>query len=460
MTQVDFLVLGAGPAGLGAAFRLASRNFRVIVLEKQDRVGGLAGSFEVAGQRVDHGSHRLHPATPPEILGLLQSRLGDELQRRTRRGRIRIKGRWLPFPPDPLATVRSLPPRFLARAALSAATATMRPRRDRSFANYVSTGLGQAMGEAFYFPYARKIWGVDPEHLSGDQARRRISADTPWKLVRKVATGRKGAGRYFYYPAGGFGRIPETLAEAAEEEGADVRLSAAVTGIGFGEASVTVITSRGDAVAAGQVWSTIPLTGLARLITPISGDPTPRIDELEYRAMILVYLALPIDRYTPFDAHYFPEPDIPMTRVSEPKNYRSGPDPSGITVLCAELPCSRTDPIWGWSPEDLATLVADSLSRCGLDRPRPVEVAVRHIGHAYPVYRIGHEAILGSLIEWTDRRSRLVTFGRQGLFAHDNTHHALAMAWAAADATDPDGDVRRSSWEASRRSFAHHVVED
>lgn len=460
MTRTDFVILGAGPAGLGAAFRLASRNYRVIVLERQDRVGGLAGSFEVAGQRVDHGSHRLHPATPPGILGLLQSQLGHELQRRTRRGRIRIKGRWLPFPPDPLATIRSLPPGLLAKAASSAALATMRQRRDRSFAEYVSTGLGRVMGEAFYFPYARKIWGVDPEHLSGDQARRRISADTPWKLLRKVATGRRGAGRFFYYPAGGFGRIPEALAEAAAEAGARIRLSAEVTGIEFGELSVTVSTGSGDPVAAGQVWSTIPVTSLARLVTPVSGDPTPRVDDLEYRAMILVYLALPIERYTPFDAHYFPEKDIPMTRVSEPKNYRSGPDPPGITVLCAELPCSRTDPIWGWSSRDLSDLVADSLSRCGLERPRPVEIAVRRIGHAYPVYRIGHEPILNSLIEWTDRRSRLVTFGRQGLFAHDNTHHSLAMAWAAADATDPDGALARSSWETSRRSFARHVVED
>ncbi|MXZ68908.1 MAG: FAD-dependent oxidoreductase [Acidimicrobiia bacterium] len=458
--SADFVVLGAGPAGLGAAFRLASRDLRVVVLERQDGVGGLAGSFEVAGQRVDHGSHRLHPSTPSEILGLLQSRLGDELQQRTRCGRIRIMGRWLPFPPDPLTTVRSLPPGFLARAALSAATATLRPRRDRSFAEYVSTGLGRVMGEAFYFPYARKIWGVDPELLSGDQARRRISADTPWKLIRRVTTGRKGAGRFFYYPAGGFGRIPETLAEAAEEAGADIRLSTAVTGIEFGDSSVTVTTSNGDTVEAWQVWSTIPLTGLARLAAPISGDPVPLVDQLEYRAMILVYLAVPADRYTPFDAHYFPEPDIPMTRVSEPKNYRSGPDPPGITVLCAELPCSQTEPVWGWSPKDLSDLVADSLGRCGLDRPQPVEVAVRRIGHAYPVYRIGHEPVLDSLIGWTDRRSRLVTFGRQGLFAHDNTHHALAMAWAAADATDPDGALRRSEWEASRRSFASHVVED
>ena len=372
MSLADFVVLGAGPAGLGAAFRLASRGFRVVVLERQDRVGGLAGSFEVAGQRVDHGSHRLHPSTPPEILDLLRSRLGEELQQRTRRGRIRIMGRWLPFPPDPLTTIRSLPPGFLASAALSAATATMGPRRDRSFAQYVSTGLGRVMGEAFYFPYARKIWGVDPELLSGDQARRRISADTPWKLVRRVTTGRKGAGRFFYYPAGGFGRIPETLAEAAEKAGADILLSAAVTGLEFGDSSVTVTTSNGETVHAGQVWSTIPLTSLAGLAAPISGDPVPRVEELEYRAMILVYLAVPVDRYTPYDAHYFPEPDIPMTRFRNRRTIDPDPirvaQPSCVQSCPARRPsrsgngrpriCPISSPIpWaaaGWTARDLS----------------------------------------------------------------------------------------------------------
>lgn len=459
-TTADFVILGAGPAGLGAAYRLASRGFQVVVLERRSRVGGLAGSFEVAGQRVDHGSHRLHATTPPPILRLLRSLLGTELQLRTRRGRIRIEDRWLAFPPDPRGIVRSLPPAFLARAALSAAAASLRPRRRRTFSDYVTTGLGKVMGEAFYFPYARKIWGVDPEELSGDQARRRISADTPWKLARRVATGRRGAGRSFYYPAGGFGRIPETLAEAADEAGAEIRLSTEAAGIELGKSAVTVTSSGGDRIVAGQAWSTIPLTSLAGLVEPVPGDPAPRVDGIEYRAMLLVYLAVPTERYTRFDAHYFPGEDAVMTRVSEPKNYRDGPDPPDRTVLCAEIPCSPDGDRWRLPPRELAGLVGDALARCGLEHPRPVEVAVRRIRHAYPVYRLGNEEAPASLISWTDRRRNLVTLGRQGLFAHDNTHHTLAMAWAAAGAVDRDGRFDLDRWEAARRTFDDHVVED
>ena len=105
-------------------------------------------------------------------------------------------------------------------------------------------------------------------------------------------------------------------------------------------------------------------------------------------------------------------------------------------------------------------MVTDELVRSGLEDPRPVEVAVRRIRYAYPVYRLGYEQALASLIDWTDRRRNLVTFGRQGLFAHDNTHHTLAMAWAAADAVDSYGRLDPKRWEEARRSFDSHVVED
>ncbi|GIU88964.1 MAG: hypothetical protein KatS3mg010_0063 [Acidimicrobiia bacterium] len=163
----DVLVLGAGPAGLGAAYRLARAGRSVRVLERQDHVGGLAASFDVAGVRVDHGSHRLHPTTPAAILTTLRELLGDDLQVRPRNGRIRMAGRFVRFPPSPPDLVRRLPPTLslaLARDALTAGR--RRAGEPETFDDAVRAALGPTLASRFYAPYVEKLFGLAPTELS------------------------------------------------------------------------------------------------------------------------------------------------------------------------------------------------------------------------------------------------------------------------------------------------------
>ena len=108
--RTPVVVLGAGPAGLGLAFKLARRGtFDVTVVERSAVVGGNAGSFEIDGLRVDYGSHRLHPACPPEVMSDIRALVGDDLLDRPRHGRILLSGRWVHFPLKPFDLARSLP---------------------------------------------------------------------------------------------------------------------------------------------------------------------------------------------------------------------------------------------------------------------------------------------------------------------------------------------------------------
>jgi protoporphyrinogen oxidase len=461
----DLLVLGAGPAGVGAAFRAARAGHRVVVVERGRGPGGAAGSFELDGIRVDHGSHRLHPAIEPRILADLRGLLGDELQRRPRNGRIFLEGRWIGFPLRPADLARRLPPSFLAGAARDAATAWARRPRADTFAEVLRAGLGPTMCERFYFPYARKLWGLDPSELAGEQARRRVTAGSPARLLARVArgVGAGGAGgAFFWYPRRGFGTISERLAEAARAAGAELRFGAAAERVRLGDrGGVTVTLAGGETVAARRVWSTIPLPVLARIAEP--APPAALLEaagRLDFRAMLLVYLVLDGGRFSPYDAHYLPDLGTPVTRVSEPTNYRDGDDPAGRTVLCAELPCDRGDELWRAGDGELAELVRATLRDRGLPAPAARTVAVRRLPAVYPVYRVGYAAAFDALDAWAAGQPALLSFGRLGLFVHDNTHHALAMAWAAADALAPDGGFDHAAWSAARARFAAHVVED
>jgi protoporphyrinogen oxidase len=459
-TDADLVVLGAGPAGVAATFRVTRAGHRVVVLERSSVPGGLAGSFEVGGVRVDHGSHRLHPSIDPAILAALQELLGDELEERPRNGRIRLAGRWIAFPLRVGDLIRRLPAGFAAGTLRDVVTAPLRRPRADTFADVLRAGLGPTMCERFYFPYARKIWGIEPSELSGEQARRRVSANSPARLLRRVLCGAREGRSTFFYPRGGFGRISEVLAAAAAAAGAELHYGETVKEVALGDDGVCVTTASGAVVQAARAWSTLPAAVLARLVR---GTPDPVLaaaNKLQYRAMLLVYLLLEVDRYTPFDAHYLPEPSTPISRVSEPKNYRSGGDPPGRTVLCAELPCTQTDELWRASNEALGLMVTEGLAAVGLPEAHPRQVVVRRIAHAYPIYHAGFSSAFTAVDGWVSAHPQLLVLGRQGLFAHVNTHHALAMAWAAADALRPDGTFDETAWAAARADFAEYVVED
>jgi protoporphyrinogen oxidase len=112
------------------------------------------------------------------------------------------------------------------------------------------------------------------------------------------------------------------------------------------------------------------------------------------------------------------------------------------------------------SDQELAELVVRDIRTAGLpiDRP-PVAVQVRRLRHAYPIYQAGYESAFDPIDEWVAKQPRLLTFGRQGLFAHDNTHHALAMAYAAVECLRGT-DFDHGRWTEHREVFATHVVED
>lgn len=458
--SADVVVLGGGPAGLMAALRVARRGQSVTVLEQASAVGGMAGSFDVAGIRVDFGSHRLHPVVAPRLFAELKDLLGNELQVRQRRGRINLDGRWLGFPLQLGDLARNLPKPFLARVAFDTVSAPLRRSKQATAGDAIAARLGPTVARHFYVPYLTKLWDASPDELSVELADRRVSARSGTAIIRKALRTRRPGGGQFLYPRRGFGQISEAVADAAVAAGASIRLDTAVAAVRSDSDGIGVTTAAGDVITGRSLLSTVPIPLLARLDDHAPTEVLDAAGRLRHRAMVLAYLIFDVDHLTSFDAHYFPELNTPVSRLSEPKNFRTADDPAGTTVLCAELPCWVDDETWTASAADLAARVIETLTPLGFTFPPLAGAEVRRIPRCYPVYTGTYAEDLATLEAWAETDPRLLTFGRQGLFAPDNTHHALHMGWEAADALLPDGTVDRPRWDDARASFRSHVVED
>lgn len=469
MSEPHVVILGGGPAGCGAAYQLRRKGkAKATLIERTHMLGGNSGSFVEDGLHLDFGSHRLHSACDPEILKDIQAMLGSDLAHRDRHGRIRLRDKWLHFPLKTTDLMLRLDRAFALGAFTNMLTRTLFGKGDEgdTFASVLRANLGQTICEHFYFPYSRKLWGHEPQELSGIQARKRVSAGSVSKILKRLARP-PGAGK-FYYPRKGYGQISEVYAEEGEKLGANIMMGWEASKItrqqnGSDGFDIELRNREGDTqlIHADHIWSTIPVTLLSKMMEPAAPrEVLQAAEKITYRSMILVYLKLPVEQFTTTDAHYFPEAHIRMTRMSEPKNYFGVPEPEGHTILCAELPCQRGDEFWNMSDEDLGKLILEDMQRAELPMHKPVSVFTRRLPQAYPIYTMGYEHDLETMDSWVETIPNMLVYGRQGFFAHDNTHHALYMAYSAVDCLEKDGSFNHDRWADYRKIFATHVVED
>ncbi|MCW2404099.1 protoporphyrinogen oxidase [Sphingobium sp. B1D7B] len=443
-------IIGAGPAGLTAAYLLTKAGLRVTVIEKDSaQVGGISRTVEHEGFRFDIGGHRFFSKSQ-EVVDLWNEILPHDFIERPRMSRIYYQGRFYSYPLRAFEALRNLGIIRSTLCMLSYAKAKVAPIKPvRSFEDWVVNQFGRKLYSIFFKTYTEKVWGMPCDTMSADWAAQRIKGLSLGKAVldglkRSLGLNKKpnnGMGaktllENFRYPRLGPGMMWDAARDRVVEGGNHVLMGHALKQIHrdqvTGRWRVTATRAGGDTVAisADHVISSAPMRELASRIHPVPKTLGHAL-ALNYRDFLTVALMIRSEDLFPDNWIYIHDPRVKVGRV---QNFRSWspemvPDPD-IACVGLEYFCFEGDGLWSSSDEELIALATEEMVLMGLIRAdQVVGGAVVRQEKAYPVYDEAYAANVAAIrAELEDKYPTLHLIGRNGMHRYNNQDHAMMTA--------------------------------
>src|SRR5436190_3697539 len=269
-----FVVIGAGPAGLTAGYLLAKAGRKVIVLEAEDQVGGLAKTVvDPDGYRFDLGGHRFFTKNQ-EVDDLWHEIMGDEFLQRPRMSRIFWRGKYLDYPLKGTDVIRKLGPIEVVRCGLSYLWAAIKPKgAEENLEQWVSNRFGKRLYQHFFKGYTEKVWGVPCTEVRAEWAAQRIKGLSFMSAAKAAFFGNRGNKiksliDAFNYPRFGPGQMWEMMTERIEEMGGEVRLETPATKIDVEDGRVVRIHTPQGVIEPRGTVSSLPLRHMVGLTSP------------------------------------------------------------------------------------------------------------------------------------------------------------------------------------------------
>jgi protoporphyrinogen oxidase len=461
------VIVGAGPAGLTAAWELARQGVGVAVVEKGEAVGGLARTEQHRGFRFDIGGHRFFTKVG-RVEAMWREVLGDDFLRRPRLSRIYYNGRYVSYPLRPWDALRALGPWQAVLVIASYLRWQLAPYRvEDTFEQWVTNRFGRRLFRIFFQTYTEKVWGVSCAELKAEWAAQRIK-DLSLKtallgMLARPRTTITTLIEEFDYPRLGPGMMWDAVRATVEGLGGTVRLGSEVCALHRDGERIThlVVSERGTprTVAGTHFVSSMPVTELiARLDPPAPAAVQAAAAALRYRDFLTVCLIVDRAQLFPDNWIYVHDPDVRVGRIQNFKNWSPDmvPDASK-TSLGLEYFCDEGDALWTASDAELIALGSREVERLGLARAADVvDGCVVRVPKAYPIYDGGYRDHLERVRRYVDGFTNLQTIGRNGLHRYNNQDHAMLTGMLAARNV-LDG-ARHDVWSVNTDQEYHEEV--
>jgi protoporphyrinogen oxidase len=439
-------VIGAGPAGITAAYKLSGeiksgKVTRLDVYEASSQVGGLSKSLQMWDQTVDLGPHRFF-SHDPKINGLWLEVVGKDFDIVNRQTRIFYKNTFFDYPIQASNALKGLGFFEAARCVLSYFWMLVFPyRKADTFESWVSNRFGKRLYQIFFKTYSEKLWGIKCDNLDSDFASQRIKKLSLFEAV-KNALFQGGSKKHatlvdqFAYPLKGTGSVYEKMAEVIRSNDGNIHLNTGVEKVITSGRKVTGLElNNGSIIGYDHIISSMPLSQLVLRLPETPYDIKELANSLKFRNTILVYLLVDKPDLFPDQWLYIHSADLKIGRLSNFRNWV--PQLNGDkkeTILCLEYWCNFEDPEWSLDDREYIRLGSDEVTRTGLlGDGKVLDGKVIRLPRCYPVYFRGYKDKLKPVEEYLDTIIDLQAIGRYGAYKYNNQDHSILMGIMAAE---------------------------
>ena len=435
-------IIGAGPAGITAAYQLAKENIAVDVYEASDAVGGMAKTISLWNQKVDLGPHRFF-SSDPRVNQVWLEMVGSDYDMVNRLTRIYYKNKFFYYPLKPFNALSKLGVVEAANCVFSFAKENLRAKKsdgDESFESWVVEKFGRRLFEIFFKTYSEKLWGIKCDELDADFATQRIKKLSLLEAIKNALTGGKDNCHKtlvdtFAYPHAGSGIVYERMADFVKSAGGRVFCQTPVERVCVENQKVVGLElPNGEFRRYDQIISTMPLT---RLVTQLPTAPPEIIESaksLKFRNTILVFLKVNAVDLFPDNWLYIHADDLLTGRITNFRNWSPqlfGDEKS--TILAMEYWCYDNDEIWNRDNGALVALASREIRKTGLIADAEIaDGYVHRVKNCYPVYNRGYKEKLKPVENYLSTVENLRVIGRYGAFKYNNQDHSILMGILAA----------------------------
>jgi protoporphyrinogen oxidase len=440
------VIIGAGPAGLTAAYELCKAGVPSVVLEKDDVVGGISRTVNYKGFLFDIGGHRFFTKVRA-VDEMWREVLGDErFLRRSRLSRIYFNKKFFFYPLKATNALLGLGILNCVRMVTSYMKAQLFPKKpERSFEDWISNRFGRRLYETFFKTYTEKVWGIPCNEISADWAAQRIKglsliATIKNALLQNQATDNgeiiKTLIDAFDYPEKGPGQMWEMVATQISERGSELRMNSSVERLVWDGNRITAIETTdvdgvNTLVEGTDFISSMPMRELvAKLDPPAPKHVSEAAEKLGYRDFLTVSLIINKADLFKDNWIYIHDPDVKVGRIQNFKNWSESmvPDPSK-TCLGLEYFCFEGDDLWTMTDKDLIDLASREIAALGLVNAEDIlDGAVVRMPKAYPVYDDTYLQAVDTIRDFVTDLPNLHLVGRNGMHKYNNQDHSMLTA--------------------------------